>query len=539
MNPIKQGHNLFKADYDGQLQVYYKDEKIQIPKEILELENMQDLFDSEILKQCLNKEEISHLNKFLPEQDSSKEETLEKLLKGDDFFFGNPLQNFLENLKKGYFTKLKQREDKLSYEILKIQQLKYYEDLINDLEQNNQEKYLNRLKLRSLKRRAQYVLNEAHLSDDSAFSQQSIQNLRVDNAFSDLSKGHSTDESEQGDLKERKADNDKLEKLLEQKQNTSEKIELSEIPLSYQNTAKQIQKKYKDDYYRNKLLEMQRTQKENNLNSENKVHSQTNTENNNNQNQKSNNNNNNGTPLKDGEQRSQLGINNNKNNGEIQQTVPKSKKELLAAEPSPYRLPSTPEWIENYRNQEKERYKHPTRPWTFTLQNGQKVCVGPVAKKIQVSIASKPREHPLLKNDRFPYVTILCLVKDAAAKLPQGIGTRLDICELLKESQYVYDDLPIEKVNNIVSGALDRLHYTSDPCVKYDLERKLWMYIHKNRTEDYPEWQDGDENLKLESTKTKKKKKLVMGEQARELTFQIQKQRGLQNQSSTNSNNNY
>lgn len=45
-----------------------------------------------------------------------------------------------------------------------------------------------------------------------------------------------------------------------------------------------------------------------------------------------------------------------------------------------------------------------------------------------------------------------------------------------------------------------------DPCVKYDLERKLWIYLHKDRQEDYPDWQDGDENLKLESSKTKKKK---------------------------------
>ena len=39
-----------------------------------------------------------------------------------------------------------------------------------------------------------------------------------------------------------------------------------------------------------------------------------------------------------------------------------------------------------------------------------------------------------------------------------------------------------------MSGALDRLHYEEDPCVKYDSEKKLWMYLHMNRTIDYKEW---------------------------------------------------
>ena len=41
-----------------------------------------------------------------------------------------------------------------------------------------------------------------------------------------------------------------------------------------------------------------------------------------------------------------------------------------------------------------------------------------------------------------------------------------------------------------MSGALDRLHYEKDPCVKYDLQKKLWIYLHKNRTTDYPAWND-------------------------------------------------
>lgn len=40
------------------------------------------------------------------------------------------------------------------------------------------------------------------------------------------------------------------------------------------------------------------------------------------------------------------------------------------------------------------------------------------------------------------------------------------------------------QVNTVVSGALDRLHYEKDPCVKYDIGRKLWIYLHRDRSEE-------------------------------------------------------
>ena len=35
-----------------------------------------------------------------------------------------------------------------------------------------------------------------------------------------------------------------------------------------------------------------------------------------------------------------------------------------------------------------------------------------------------------------------------------------------------------------MSGALDRLHYEKDPCVRYDALRKVWIYLHRGRTEE-------------------------------------------------------
>lgn len=39
-------------------------------------------------------------------------------------------------------------------------------------------------------------------------------------------------------------------------------------------------------------------------------------------------------------------------------------------------------------------------------------------------------------------------------------------------------------MNTVVSGALDRLHYEKDPCVKYDIGRKLWIYLHRLRSQE-------------------------------------------------------
>lgn len=87
-------------------------------------------------------------------------------------------------------------------------------------------------------------------------------------------------------------------------------------------------------------------------------------------------------------------------------------------------------------------------------------------------------------------VTLLCLARDAASRLPDGVGTRADIIELIKHSQWLkYDPADHATLVTVVSGALDRLHYEDDSCVKYDAEKKLWIYMHMMRTLDYGEWQ--------------------------------------------------
>ncbi|EDV19573.1 uncharacterized protein TRIADDRAFT_33249 [Trichoplax adhaerens] len=139
---------------------------------------------------------------------------------------------------------------------------------------------------------------------------------------------------------------------------------------------------------------------------------------------------------------------------------------------------------EAFRNQEQVRYSNPHRAFTYRMHDYDSV-VGPVKGiyEKQISASSKAREHALLKQDRPPFVTILTIARDAAARLPNGEGTRADICELLKDSQYLVE-CSDSQINSVVSGALDRLHYEKDPCVKYDSSRKLWVYLHRNRTEE-------------------------------------------------------
>jgi nuclear factor related to kappa-B-binding protein len=96
--------------------------------------------------------------------------------------------------------------------------------------------------------------------------------------------------------------------------------------------------------------------------------------------------------------------------------------------------------------------------------------------------STKVRGHNLMVPDRPACVTLLSLVRDAAARLPNGEGTRAEICELMKESQYLASGAEAS-LHSVVSGALDRLHYEADPCVKYDSARKVWIYLHRHRSE--------------------------------------------------------
>lgn len=145
--------------------------------------------------------------------------------------------------------------------------------------------------------------------------------------------------------------------------------------------------------------------------------------------------------------------------------------------------PSSEEVRSYFRKEEVLRYSIPDRAFSYTAADGRKSIVAPL-RRCGGKPTSKARDHFMLKRDRPPHVTILCLVRDAAARLPGSIGTRADVCTLIRDSQYIVEDVSDAQVNQVVSGALDRLHYERDPCVQFDGERKLWVYLHREREEE-------------------------------------------------------
>jgi nuclear factor related to kappa-B-binding protein len=133
--------------------------------------------------------------------------------------------------------------------------------------------------------------------------------------------------------------------------------------------------------------------------------------------------------------------------------------------------------VVEYRKQEAIRYSAPEKAFVYNVP-GSRGVVAPC----KVSSA-KTREHSMMKPDRPPTVSVLSLVRDAASRLPGGVGTRSDVTTLLRDSGYVVEAPDENAYSSLVSGALDRLKSDLDPSVRYDGELKLWIYLHRQREE--------------------------------------------------------
>ncbi|XP_073151995.1 uncharacterized protein [Henckelia pumila] len=134
-----------------------------------------------------------------------------------------------------------------------------------------------------------------------------------------------------------------------------------------------------------------------------------------------------------------------------------------------------------FHEEEARRYANPNQPFVYTASDGTKSTVPPIKKLQKSNNLAKVRDHHLFKANRPPQFSMLNLVRDAVARLAGGAGTRADICALVRDSQYLVDDIEEETLVKIVRGALNRLSYESDNCVQYDKELKVWIYLHKDR----------------------------------------------------------
>ena len=144
--------------------------------------------------------------------------------------------------------------------------------------------------------------------------------------------------------------------------------------------------------------------------------------------------------------------------------------------------------IEEFRKQETELFKEPMKPFTFT--HGElKYTVGPCVRK-KLQMRHTPIPHVLLKPERPPFVSILTIVRDAAARLPDGIGTKQDCAELVKDSQWILPSALDDNILNMsVGGGLDRLQAEEDPMIRFDPVTKLWVNLHFKRSIDDPRLQ--------------------------------------------------
>lgn len=146
--------------------------------------------------------------------------------------------------------------------------------------------------------------------------------------------------------------------------------------------------------------------------------------------------------------------------------------------------PTKPELAE-FQVQEQKRFENPYFPFIYN-QHGYESVVGPLRDMhLPISVITKARDNSVLLADRPSYVTTVAIVRDAIARLPNGEGTFEDICELVKYSKYLTLNLTENVVKSFVSTALDSISSENpDPSAKFDNKRKLWIYMHRNRTEE-------------------------------------------------------
>ena len=146
---------------------------------------------------------------------------------------------------------------------------------------------------------------------------------------------------------------------------------------------------------------------------------------------------------------------------------------------------STLEEKENFRKQERMRYALPHKPFTYCM-HGYYSIVGRVKGIYHHNAGSEPpkgRVHSLLIPNRPNFITMTVLVTDAVARLPNGKGTRADICTLLQDSQFIQEGVNKDSLSSSVSKALDKIQDDDDPPVKYYPKRREWLYLHRARTE--------------------------------------------------------
>ena len=75
---------------------------------------------------------------------------------------------------------------------------------------------------------------------------------------------------------------------------------------------------------------------------------------------------------------------------------------------------------------------NPLHPYEYKL--GKKSClVAPIIRN-RAQLKGVASRYFLLKNERPPQASLLALIRDAASRLPDNVGTRSDVALLMMDS---------------------------------------------------------------------------------------------------------
>lgn len=144
MDPV----NLEESDLRGMEVCNFAGTELALPIDLIEEKDVFfKLISMDTWKSVLTQEDRKHLETFLPELPTdyphAQEENLSALLGGQNFWFGNPVQQFQQKLKDGYFypdvVKYKKLCRKAKLKEYKIQQQKYHRKLLREILISRQE----------------------------------------------------------------------------------------------------------------------------------------------------------------------------------------------------------------------------------------------------------------------------------------------------------------------------------------------------------------------------------------------------------------
>ena len=155
----------------------------------------------------------------------------------------------------------------------------------------------------------------------------------------------------------------------------------------------------------------------------------------------------------------------------------------------PLKLPAVVDEHSSFHRQEQNRFSDPKKAFTYLLPNMSLSPVGPTFGAT-VELSNHISEYPTLEKNLLNHcakniknVYIIDLVRDATARLLGGKGSRVEVVNLFKQSQFVNLSFITQNenlVNGVVGICLEILQNCQTPHVELFVDftgKSAWRYI--------------------------------------------------------------